>query len=383
VELRVAVQSSAQRPAPASAAKQRSPIQVARPELPDADAILPYLRRIDDARWYSNFGPLLIDLEARLAQRFAAPARMVTGVNATQLLTLALKAMDLPAGGLCMIPAWTFVATAHAVIEAGLTPYFVDVDPRTWMLDPQAALAALRTAPGAVSAVIPVSAFGALPDVAQWAAFRTAAGTPVLIDGAAAFDQAHDARVPMVVSLHATKVLGVGEGGFLASCDAELVDRVRQSTTFGFRGGRESLRAGTNAKLSEYAAAVGLAALDGWPASRLRYLRAGQLLRMAFTGLPQVAFQPGWGTDWVTSVCTVRLPDGAASQVERALREEGVDTRRWWGDGCHRSPAFADCPHGDLADTDLLARSTLGLPFAVDLDAADCSRIAGAVGRAL
>ncbi|HEY3696245.1 DegT/DnrJ/EryC1/StrS family aminotransferase [Phenylobacterium sp.] len=345
--------------------------------------MLPYLHRIDDARWYSNFGPLLMDLERRLAERFQGAALTVTGVNATQMLALTLKAMDLPAGGLCMMPAWTFVATAQAVVEAGLVPYFVDVDPSTWMLDPETATEMLHAAPERVCAVVAVSAFGAMPDIKRWEAFREATGTPVLIDAAAAFDAACDARLPLVVSLHATKVLGIGEGGYLASHDAELVDRVRQSTTFGFRGGRESLRLGTNAKLNEYAAAVGHAALDAWPASRLRYLRAAQLLRMAFTGAPQVSFQPGWGADWVTSVCMVRLPDGATAEVERALNGEGVDTRRWWGDGCHRSPVFADCPRGPLTSTELLARSTLGLPFAVDLDEAACSQIAGAVGRAI
>jgi dTDP-4-amino-4,6-dideoxygalactose transaminase len=102
------------------AAPASAPVPVARPRLPTAEAILPYLQQIDDARWYSNFGPLLTKLEQRLADRFARPTQVITVANATQALTLALQAMDLPPGGYVAMPAWTFVATAHAVVQAGM-----------------------------------------------------------------------------------------------------------------------------------------------------------------------------------------------------------------------------------------------------------------------
>jgi len=360
------------RAAPASVA-------VARPRLPSAEAVLPYLQRIDDAGWYSNFGPLISELEGRLAERFPPQTQVLTVSNATQALALALQAMDLPPGGQVILPAWTFVATAHAVIQAGLKPWFVDVDPQTWMLHPEAVTDHAHEA----AAVIPVCAFGDLPDLAAWQAFREATGVPVLIDAAAAFDTLSNARLPAVVSLHATKVVGLGEGGFLATEDPVLAARVRQLTTFGFKGSRESLITATNAKLSEYTAAVGLAALDGWPTDRLRWLRAAQHLRIALIGRPDVAFQEGWGADWVTSVCTVRLPPGSAAGVAQSLARDGVDTRPWWGGGCHASRAFAECRREPLPVTEALAASTLGLPFSIDLDAHEIARVAAALDRAL
>lgn len=361
----------------------RATVAVARPRMPSADAILPYLQQIDEARWYSNFGPLLTALEQRLADRFPRPTQVSTVANATQALTLGLRAMDLTPGGYVVLPAWTFVATAHAVIQAGLKPWFVDVDPETWMLDPATVTALAPPVAEEIVAVIPVCAFGAMPDLAAWRAFRETSGVPVLIDAAAAFDTLDDARLPAVVSLHATKVLGMGEGGFLATEDADLALRVRGLTTYGFHGSRESQFPATNAKLSEYAAAVGQAALDAWPGDRLRWMRTAQMLRIALIGLPQVRFQAGWGSDWVTSVCVVSLPEGTAPKVIASLQEDGVDTRHWWGDGCHRSRAFADCRRGDLAVTERLADSTLGLPFSIDMDAADIARIAAALDRAL
>jgi dTDP-4-amino-4,6-dideoxygalactose transaminase len=358
-------------------------LAVARPRLPTAEAIFPYLQRIDEARWYSNFGPLLTELEDRLAARFAAGTRVVTVANATQALTLALMAMDLPAGGHVAVPAWTFVATAHAVLQAGLVPWFVDVDEQTWCLDPAAVAARLPTAPHPVVAAIPVSPFGRPLDLDAWLAFRDATGVPVLVDAAAGFDTAHDARLPLVVSLHATKVAGAGEGGFLATEDHELASRVRSLSTFGFRGSRDSMIPATNAKLSEYTAAVGLASLDGWPSDRLRFMLAAQMLRIALTGLPQVEFQPGWGSEWITSVCSVTLPEGSADAIENSLAAQGVDTRRWWGLGCHASPAFAGLPREDLNVTDRLGRRVTGLPFSIDLSTLDVGRVAAALSQAL
>jgi dTDP-4-amino-4,6-dideoxygalactose transaminase len=365
----------------APAAEAPGPLVIARPELPTAEALAPYLRRIDEARWYSNFGPLLTEFEARLAARFEPRTQIVTCANGTQGLELCLRALQLAPGSLCAIPAYTFVATAHAVIAAGLTPYFLDVDAETWTLQPQTVRAALAGAPAPISAAIVVAPFGLMPDLAPWQALREETGVQVVVDAAAAFDALNAAPLPTVVSLHATKVLGIGEGGFVATDDQELGGRVRQLTTFGFCGSRESQIPATNAKLSEYAAAIGLAAMDDWPHSRSRWLRAAQTLRAAMIHLPQVAFQSGWGMSWVTSVCCVRLPDGAAEDVAGSLRAEGVETRRWWGLGCQTNPAFADCPHADLAQTQRLGGSVIGLPFSIDLDHDQIGRLVAALTK--
>jgi dTDP-4-amino-4,6-dideoxygalactose transaminase len=357
---------------------------VARPLLPSAAAIGPYLERIDAQRWYSNFGPLQEELEARLAERHGPGVHVVAAANATLILALALRAMDLPQGALCILPSWTFVATAHAVMMAGLRPWFLDADADSWTLDPEATAEALGRAPGPVAAVIPVAAFGRPMDLDAWRAFRHRTGVPVLVDAAAAFDAAacpamQGADLPIAVSLHATKTLGVGEGGYLATEDKALADRLRQITSFGFRGSREAMLPAANAKLSEYTAAVGLAAMDAWPDTRRRWLRTSQLLRIALSPLAEIGFQPGWGLEWVSSVCVVRLPDGSADAVEAALGRVGVPTRRWWGDGCHTSRAFAGELRDPLPVTARLAGSTLGLPFAIDLSPEEIDRVAAAL----
>jgi dTDP-4-amino-4,6-dideoxygalactose transaminase len=250
------------------------------------------------------------------------------------------------------------------------------------MLDPAAVRDALGRAPGKVAAVVPVSAFGRPMDLQAWADFHDETGIAVVADVAAGFDALDRAPVPVTVSLHATKALGVGEGGFIASEDAAFAQAVREQTNFGFRAPRLSEGVGTNAKLSEYAAAVGLAALDAWPSTRIRLLRAGQQLRMALALDSKVSFQPGWGVSWVSTTCVVGVPDGHAPALAVAAQAAGIETRQWWGAGCHRHPTFADLPRTSLEVTDHLAVSTLGLPFAMDIAGEAIERIARALRTA-
>ena len=358
-------------------------IPVAAPTMPRAADLAPYLERIDAAGWYSNFGPLVLEFEARLAARFGRGATVVTVANGTLALTLALEALDLSRGSLCALPSWTFVATAHAVRMAGLVPWFVDVQTKDGALTPAGLLAALPEAPGPVAAAMPVAVMGRPMSPAAWRAFQDATGVKVIIDAAAGFDAAASAEVPVMVSLHATKTLGVGEGGFIASEDPELISRLRAMTNFAFMGDRVSRHVATNAKLSEYSAAVGLAALDQWPATRNRYAAAARRLRLALADVKAVTFQEGWGTNWISSTCVVRLPAGAADPVAASLSASGVDTRRWWGSGCHVAPAFTDCPASALPVTEDLAASSLGLPFFSDLGGAQIQKIASSLRSAL
>ncbi|MGP1396855.1 MAG: DegT/DnrJ/EryC1/StrS family aminotransferase [Inquilinaceae bacterium] len=348
-----------------------APIPVMRPKLPGLAALAPYIGQIDDNQTYSNFGPLTRSFEAAMAARFAIePNHVVTLGNGSLGLTLALRALDLAPASLCMVPAYTFPGTPGAVIAAGLTPWFVDVDPASWALEPGAAADLLRLAPGPVAAVVPVSVFGRPVDVAGWDVFTEKTGVACVIDGAAAYDGARIGRTPTMISLHATKIFGVGEGGLVLSTDTDLVHRVRQLSSFGFPldgcsgdAARRPVCAGTNAKISEYTAAVGLAGLDGWADLRHRFGRVHEFYRQHLADLPWIEPQPGRDDGWLSATFNVRVSGQPAPTLASALAEHGVETRRWWGEGCHRSPAFADCPRVPLPVTEALADSVIGLPF--------------------
>ncbi|HEV2038350.1 MAG TPA: DegT/DnrJ/EryC1/StrS family aminotransferase, partial [Candidatus Eremiobacteraceae bacterium] len=216
--------------------------------------------------------------------------------------------------------------------------------------------------------------------------FRARSGLPVVIDAAAGFDAVTPGAIPVVVSLHATKIFGVGEGGFVMSTDLALVRDVRARSNFGFAGTREARTPAVNAKLSEYHAAVGLAALDEWPEVRSKWIEVAQAYRRALAESNLLRFQDGFGQSWIAATCVLQLANSGANQLESALAEAGIETRRWWGGGAHRHAATAAYPRTPLPVTEALANSTVAIPFFRDLDPGDMHQVAKCVlasGQAL
>jgi dTDP-4-amino-4,6-dideoxygalactose transaminase len=340
-------------------------IPLLRPKLPPLEKLEPYLRQIDESRWYSNFGPLERQLESRLSERFNAPA--VLFPSGTAALTAALLAFDLPCRT-CLVPSWTFVASAAAVVAAQMTPRFGDVNPETWKL----------LAKEGVDAVMVVSPFGAPVALGTWRAWEKFTKQRVLVDAAAGFDSVASVEdinsVPVMISLHATKVLGAGEGGVILCKDEAFIAKLRQVQNFGGTGAIP----GINGKLSEYHAAVGLAALDAWNdrraalAERTERYRAG----LAAKGIGMV---PGFGDGWVSSYCTI-LRDGPYPRPTIAdLAARGIEARQWWGGGVHTHPAFKGYPHEDLPVTEDLARRHLSLPFSPDITLKEIDEVLAAL----
>ena len=355
-----------------------------KPKLPTAAEILPYLETIDAHRWYSNWGPLAIRLEEQLARRLNVRSEsVVTTGSGTAGLTAALLAREIRAGSFCIMPSWTFAATPHATRAAGLVPWFHDVDPRTWALNPDAIAESVKQKHTRPGAVIVVSPFGAPADLQVWEAFEDHTGIPVVIDAAAGFDSVRAGKIPCVVSLHATKILGAGEGGFIATTDSRLADRIRACCNFGFRDSRTAVLPAVNGKMSEYHAAVALASLAAWPSTRAQHVRISQWYREAFAPLQDVALQPGYSTGWVSSTTNVLLPGASAASISHRLEQAGIETRAWWGAGCHVQPAFRDCPREALPVTEDLGGRVLGLPHFPDLRQRDMETVAGALAETL
>ena len=364
------------------------------PDLPGADELLPYLRRIDAARWYTNFGPLVRELEVRLAAFLspagAPPQHAVSVGNATLGLEVALLALELPPGSRVLMPALTFMATATAAMRAGYVPVFCDVDPQSWLLTPEIATRAAQR--GRIDAVMPVSTYGCPCDIEAWDAWAQSTGLPVVIDAAGAFgNQACGARAVTVFSLHATKALSAAEGGLVMSADPDYAARVRHLSNFGIdtsvltpdTAGSTGLvrREGTNAKLSEYHAAVGLAALERFAANAARRVD----LHRAYLGLlqtqcPQVRTQAR-AAEGVYSIFPVCLPEGRkAAAAHLALAGQGIGSRRWYCPPLNQHPAFAALPVlGELPVCSMLGERLLALPFHTLMGRDEATRVVAAL----
>lgn len=360
---------------------------------------MPYLQRMHAARQYSNFGPLVCEFETGLNARFSARSPVSLGLttvaNATLGLELALTALDLPPHSRVLVPALTFVATATAVLRAGHLPVLADVDAQSWLLTPEIARQAV--AQGAVDAVLPVATFGAPHAMAGWHEFEQDTGIPVVIDAAAAFgSQWLDAPTGTAVfSLHATKCLPAGEGGFVVSSRPGLIARVRQLTNFGINLNPAAgvpvgmlVRIGTNAKMSEYHAAVGLASLDRWDerAALRRSMHADLRARLDAAATPALLrWQEMAEPVAAPTLLCVRLPSAQdRERLERVCAERHIMVRRWYQPLLNAMPALekhSTCLPAPAAVK--IATDLCGLPFYLGMAGGDAERVAEAVRAAL
>ena len=351
-------------------------IPLMRPTLPQTDMIMPYLAEIDSNRWYSNYGPLEQRLRSRFADMFSVDYENIVMTSSGTLgLAIALREASASESGLCLMPSFTFVASAHAAVAAGLTPFFLDVEPKSWILDQKLVLDALEDLNQPVRAILAVAPFGAPLDIELWDELAAKTGIPVVIDSAAGIDSARAGQSPVVISLHATKPLGIGEGGLIMCRDRNRAEALFQHGNFGFREKRLAEGAGFNGKMSEYSAAVGHAALDAWPELRRRLRERAVHYRQALSNLDGITLAPGSETDGAKSTFNVILREGSVEEAKAFMQTQRIEVRQWWSRGCHREPAFESSPKAGLSVTNDIADRVLGLPFSIDLNAQDIARI--------
>lgn len=363
----------------------REPIPVLRPKLPVAAKLLPYLERIDANRIYSNWGPLVNELSERLCKKFTIPSGSVVCANSgMSALVGAILAAAGPASAkrpLAIVPDFTFTATGLAVQQCGYQVVIADCRADTWTFTPEDLLAhpdLLKQ----VGLVVPVAPFGRPFKQAPWHRFQKRTGIPVVIDAAASFEsilaqpKQHLGPIPIVLSFHATKSFATGEGGCVIMTDEVLAGKVEQCLNFGFFGSRNSEVRGINGKMSEYAAAVGLAELDRWNQKHRRMSRIFNNYERAFA---QREIQSRlWASPNVAS-CYILLQCDSKVQAEvvkGALLSVGIDTRFWYGDGLGTQNAFKDSLRLGVAAPRLVVPKTLlGLPVPLDLTGTQVQRI--------
>ena len=373
-----------------TAMSDRDFIYVCRPQLPEADDITGYLRTIDARRLYTNRGPLVNLLEERLAREMDAPRHCVhtasSGTSALEVAILAHAGLATPERPLALIPSFTFAATGLAIERCGYQAHFVDIDPETWAVDPTALTRHPRLAEAGL--IVGVAPYGVLPDIAGFEALQRETGVPVVIDAAAAFEQVVTRpapisdTVPMTLSFHATKTFSTGEGGAVIWGDRPGQDRVTQVSNFGFFLSRECKVAGTNAKMSEYHAAIGLAMLDTFDTRKRDYAAVTRAYETAAQGhdLGGRLHLPGRVSS-AYALFEAETAEGFLA-AEAHLLERQVETRRWYEAGQHAQPHFAPAGSDPLPATESLSARLLGLPMAHDLSPTDVTYIVECLSEA-
>ncbi len=327
-------------------------INIMAPKLPTFASYKHYLEEIDHSGKYSNFGPLTKLLEARVANYLDIPTSCVISLaNATLALEGAIQTSPDYKSCDWVIPSWTFSATAMAAERSGIVYKFGDID-HDWILQEK-----YQT-----SNHIEVLPFGSAPRSCN-------SRTTRIVDAAASFDAIRGiggskiGNSGFVVSLHATKILPAGEGAFFFANNPLWVEKIRNWANFGFDQNRNSVTVGTNAKMSEYSAAIALASLDEWTEVRAEWkyqnkvaLRISEELDIEVHSAMKKGFASPY---WIIDLKDVALKNIAI----KLLSAGGVETRDWWRSGCHSMPFFAHIKTDGLEMTNKVASTTLGLPM--------------------
>ena len=340
-----------------------------KPKMPNASALLKYLTQIDESGIYSNFGPLSKKLISRLGSYFdVEDEQIVLMSNATLALQGAISILsERGAGNSISLPSWTFTASASAAVLSGCDPIFVDID-EDWRV--------LNSNTGGF--VLDVLPFG---DSLRASTHSSFSANSHVIDGAASFDSLYKSagNLPnesvLVVSMHATKLLGAGEGGVCIASSVEIANELRAWSNFGFDGARISRRIGTNSKLSEYAAAVALASLDSWPETR-EILESSRLKALEISNTLGFSVHNSMNNGFISPYWILKFDSHEyRDHIEERLRKQSIETRHWWGSGCHTMDAYKSIKCLDLSRTVWASQTSLGLPFHAYLSNADFDHI--------
>ncbi len=350
------------------------PLHVGRPNIGDRGAFLRNMERILDNQWLTNNGPMVQEFERRIAQRLGVK-HCVAMCNGTIALEIAIRALGM--SGEVIVPSWTFVATAHSLYWQGITPVFADIDPVTHNLDPDAVR---RMVTPRTTGIIGVHLWGRAAPVGELQAIADEHGLKLMFDAAHAFGSTHAGRsiggfgACEVLSFHATKAFNTMEGGAVATDDDELAETMRLMRNFGFKGYDNVIHPGTNGKMIEACAAMGLANLDGFDGIVAANRRNHAAYKQALAGLPGIAvldYDPAERNSHHYLV--VEVGEDCAStrdQVLAALHAENILARKYFWPGSHMMQPYRDLfPHAGLMlpHTRAVAERVIVLPNGISL----------------
>ena len=345
------------------------------PEPPRLSTLVSELEAIERSGRFSNFGPVSAELEDQVVETiFGGTGQCLAVNNATTGLMIAIREAATPGNGrrFALMPSFTFAATAHAALWAGLTPLFVDIDSTTWLGSEASEEEALARYGEQIACLVPYATFGNCLDLDRYRRQAARIGAGLVIDAAGSLgtvDSHGDAfgkgsPDAVVFSMHVTKVFATAEGGLVYVADGDRLRRLRAMANFGFANDRRAEMAGLNGKLPEVLALLGL--------SRLRVLDQVADHRAALAGLYRREFgalttQQVIGVRIAYQFMPVALAGSLAAsrdEVVSALADTGIGARTYFSPHLWEQPYFASvCAAVELPNTDDLARRILSLPL--------------------
>lgn len=331
-------------------------IPIMKSRLPTIDKLMPLFERIDHTNIYSNHGPLSWDLRLAYSKYLGVDPELIIPIaNATLAIQGCLEIQEQKSW---LIPDYTFAATAHAAVNAKKFILVTDVRLDNYQLQIPEKLD--RSEFG----VIPVMPFGAPIIFEDWEGFDS-----LVIDAAASLGTTPPdfSLMPqncmVVYSLHATKVLGAGEGALVVCPNTSIAKKLRAWSNFGFDGSRVASIMGTNAKMSEFTCAVALASIIELSSEKVSWedpIREIQKLSYPVDYRTIVDTYPGFRPYWLIQLENLYQKE----MMVKYLEDNEIESRSWWASPISKMPAFTHLNKtSDTPNSQHLADTHLGLPI--------------------
>jgi dTDP-4-amino-4,6-dideoxygalactose transaminase len=368
-----------------------SPLHVGRPNLGDRKVLLARINQVLDRRWFTNDGPMVKELEQRIADLLGVK-HCIAMCNATIAMEIAIRALELR--GEVIIPSYTFVATAHALQWQEITPVFCDVDPVTHNLD---AKQIERLITPRTTGIVGVHVWGRPCATEAIDAIAQRRGLKVFYDAAHAFACSTGGRMVgsfgacEILSFHATKFINSFEGGAIVTNNDDLAAKTRLMRNFGFAGYDRVIYLGTNGKMTEVCAAMGLSSLDALDEvvaiNRTNYAAYGR----ALTGLPGISLidYPAHERNNYHYIVIDVDPDRSPldrDELVAVLHREQVLARKYFWPGCHKMEPYRSLqPNAGLLlpHTERISARIIVLPNGQSVDEAGIGTIVQILRTAL
>ena len=360
------------------------PLHVGKPNIAaDRASLLQRINDILDRRWLTNNGPYVQELEQRIGSLLGVKHCIAT-CNGTIALELAIRA-----AGLCgevIVPSFTFIATPHALQWQEITPVFCDVAPHSHTLNPWRVeeMITPRT-----SGIIGVHLWGQPCDVEALTEIARKHNLKLMFDASHAFGCSYKGQMignfgeAEVFSFHATKFFNTFEGGAIVTNNDELAAKIRSMKNFGFAGYDNVVYIGTNGKMSEVSAAMGLTSLESLDDFiSINYANYKQY-QHELAGIPGVSLFTYGETEKCNYQYVVLEIDENLTKISRdlllrVLHAENILARRYFYPGCHKmEPYKSYFPHAGLLlpETEKLVQIILILPTGAAINRTDINGI--------
>jgi dTDP-4-amino-4,6-dideoxygalactose transaminase len=358
-------------------------LHVGRPNIGNRERLLARINDMLDRKWLTNNGPFVQEFEQKLADLLGVKHCVVMS-NGTIALEIAIRALGLT--GEVIVPSFTFIATAHALQWQEITPVFCDIDPQTHNIDPRRIeeMITPRT-----TGIIGVHVWGQPCDIEVLTEIAQKNHLKLLFDAAHAFGCSYKGQMigsfgdAEVFSFHATKFFNTFEGGAVATNDDALASKMRLMKNFGFHGYDNVIYVGTNGKMSEVSAAMGLTgleSLDEFIAVNYRNYKQYQRELEGVPGLRLITYDEAekCNFQYIILELNEQVTRINRDQLVQILQAENVLARRYFYPACHfMEPYRSYFPHAKLMlpETELLVQRVVSLPTGTAVTIEDVRKI--------